>query len=143
MECKKIKKIMSKYFDHQVLTKEQQEILFAHIHKCLPCKKEYDLFSQLFKFMPEYEQKQTSDNFNFKLISKIRLQEENKHNIFVPYWRKNFVPVFVILLIVIFSITTLVSPCSKTKSSYYSYKFYPEEDVDLISLETITILQNY
>lgn len=142
MKCKKIKKIMSKHFDNQVLSKEEKEMLFSHIDTCLRCKKEYNFFSQLFMFSPEYEKKQLSDNFNQRLISKIHLQEESRVSIFVPYWRKIFAPVFVMLLVIL-SLTTLISPCGDVKGPYYSYKIYPEEDIDLLSLETITILQNY
>lgn len=141
MKCKKIK-LISKYFDNQL---NQQEInqLLEHIKTCEVCKEEFNIFSKIYSYLPEYENVEISDDFNFRLFSKLS-QETEKYSIFDLIFRKSLKRVLVpiVTITVIFLSSLLIYKNFDIKERNFSYELYPEEDIDLLLFDFILNNQN-
>lgn len=144
MKCKKIKKLISKYFDNQPLSQQEQQMMNSHISYCQNCKKEFELLQKIYTFLPEYEKVQISDKFNSKLLSLIQNEKKIETNLeyILSGLKKMFIPVAV-MLVVVFNIITFVRPCRNLLiKEYYFYELYPEEDSDIVLLEFVEFLQS-
>lgn len=141
MKCKKIK-LISKYFDNQL---NQQEInqLLEHIKTCEVCKEEFNIFLKIYSYLPEYENVEISDDFNFRLFSKLS-QETEKYSIFDLIFRKSLKRVLVpiVTITVIFLSSLLIYKNFDIKEFNFSYELYPEEDIDLLLFDFILNNQN-
>ena len=79
MDCKYIKKLISKYFDKQTDSAENN-LLFEHINSCSNCKKDFDLFSKIYSKFPKKQNVPLSPYFNQKLKTYI---SNNKNQFFI------------------------------------------------------------
>lgn len=133
MKCKKIKKFISRYFDNSLM-EYQKEIMFEHIKNCLNCRKEFDILSKIYKYLPKYKDVEISRDISWVVLS--RIKRLNKHW-GVVLWRK-VMPVAVSFLIIILS--TMINPCKNNIENYTSYIFYPQEEIDFAEIELISFL---
>jgi len=133
VKCKKIKKFISRYFDNSLM-EYQKEIMFEHIKNCLNCRKEFDILSKIYKYLPKYKDVEISRDISWVVLS--RIKRLNKHW-GVVLWRK-VMPVAVSFLIIILS--TMINPCKNNIENYTSYIFYPQEEIDFAEIELISFL---
>jgi predicted anti-sigma-YlaC factor YlaD len=134
VKCKKIKKLISKYFDG-VLHQEEKDMLFSHIEQCSNCKLEFDVLSKFFNNLPEYKNVELQTSLESRIFAKIEEQQNKK----LIVWKK-FVPVLApVTALVIFLITT-INPCKSVNTYKESYVLYPQEDIDLAELELTNFL---
>ncbi len=138
MKCKKVRKMMSKYFDNQADI-QQKELILEHIKICESCKKEFEIFKKIYEFMPEYEKNiEVSSNFNNKVFE--RIYEKKGKSIFenIPIFNLNWrVALAFSVIFVIFLSSIFMNPCKNKVVGYnsYSYELYPEEEVDLAMMD--------
>lgn len=134
MNCNKIKKLISRYFDKQT-TIQEESIIFEHIKVCAKCKEEFELFKKIYLALPEYNREvNLSEYFNDKLFVRINENEKKHLRDFVFDWRVAF---SVLGILVIFLSGVFINPCKSRFKEYnmISYEIYPEEEVDLAMLE--------
>jgi predicted anti-sigma-YlaC factor YlaD len=134
VKCKKIKKLISKYFDG-VLQQEEKDILFSHIEQCSNCKLEFDVLSKFFNNLPEYKDVELQTSLKSRIFAKI---EEKQNKKFVV-WKK-FVPVLAPISALVILLITTINPCKNVNSYKESYSLYPQEDIDLAELELTNFL---
>lgn len=139
MKCNKIKKLISKYFDHQTNQQETNNI-FDHIKICSLCEKEFNLLSTIYKNLPQYDNVEISDEFNTKLFTRLSEEKHTKYNLnifdFVFFnrgFKKILIPVVSIFLIILG--TMFISYSKNRFNDYSTYELYPQEDVDLAMID--------
>lgn len=141
MKCKKTK-LISKYFDQQLEENETKELL-EHTKTCKICKEEFEIFLKIYSYLPEYEDIKISDDFNFRLFSKLQ-QETEKPSLLELLLRKPLRNVLVPALgVAIIFLTSIFIPksCYVKYQNFSSYELYPEEEIDLAMFDLI--LNNY
>ncbi len=142
MNCRKVKSLISKYFDKQT-DKQQNSIIFEHIGVCSKCKEEFELFEKVYNFLPKYDRDvELSGYFNNKLFTRINESKNNEnlwHSVF--NWRV-VLPVLSIFVIMFSGI--FIKPCKNKFKEYktITYELYPEEEVDLAMLEIYSNFEN-
>ncbi|MFN3550570.1 MAG: anti-sigma factor family protein [Endomicrobiia bacterium] len=136
MKCKKIKKLISKYFDNEI---NQQEVknLFEHIKICPLCEKEFNILSTIYQNLPQYENIDISTDFNTRLFMRLSKQMKNQFNIFDNIFYNLRVKPFLISLAGMFLIVLGVIFFSQNRNNlnHFSYQLYPQEEIDLAMID--------
>jgi predicted anti-sigma-YlaC factor YlaD len=134
VKCKKIKKLISKYFDG-VLQREEKDMLFSHIEQCRNCKLEFDVLSKFFNNLPEYKDVELQTSLESRIFAKIEEQQNKKFVV----WKK-FVPVLAPISALVILLIATINPCKNVNSYKENYSLYPQEDIDLAELELTNFL---
>jgi predicted anti-sigma-YlaC factor YlaD len=134
MKCKKIKKLISKYFD-SALQQEEKDMLFSHIEQCSNCKLEFEILSKIYNNLPEYKDVELQTSLESRIFAKIEEQQNKK----LVVWKK-FVPVLAPISALVILLITTINPCKNVNSYKENYSLYPQEDIDLAELELTNFL---
>lgn len=140
MNCEKIKKLLSKYFDNQ-LQPHQKEDIFKHMKSCPLCEEEFNLLFTIYQNLPQYEDVDISVNFNTKLFRRLSQEEQAKNRFSIVaniLWNLNlrkFLVSAVSIFLIIFGVM-FVSHYNKDLNKYsLLYELYPQEDIDLAMMD--------
>ncbi len=130
--CKKVKKMMSKYLDHQLDTKLTY-LLLEHINHCTNCKTEFDLLLQIDKNLQKYiEEVSLNDSFNIKLYDRIFNKNVEPIISSLPWLRYMFRSVVTVTIVSIFIVFFIKFSCipyrtTLLKEIYEINNFYSAE----------------
>ncbi len=134
MKCKKIRKLISKYFDN-ILSEEEKKVMFEHIKECVCCNKEFNILSKIYNYLPEYKDVEISRSISDLVLSKIKNSEKEK---VILWWR--FVPTTAVLLVLMLTFIMVKSYKRPQLNGNLTYVLYPYEDLDLLELELIELM---
>lgn len=141
MKCRKIQKLISKFFDNQLKEHDNELLIFSHIKECKECSLFFRILEKLYTTTNiSYEKIEPTEFFNAKLFAEVKLLQRQKilYNLF--RLTKILVPVLAAIGIIISSF--FIQQYFKQKTEIYSYELYPEEELDL-SLFDILITNNF
>ncbi len=136
MKCKKIKKLISKYFDNET-NQQEVENLFKHIKICPLCEKEFNILSAIYQNLPQYDNFDISTDFNKRLFMRLSQQMKNQFNIFDFIFYNLRLKLFLVSLVGTFLILLGVIFFSQNRNNldHFSYQLYLQEEIDLTMID--------
>ncbi|MCS7151274.1 MAG: hypothetical protein NZ928_02665 [Endomicrobia bacterium] len=144
MNCKKIQHLISKFFDREQITQDDESSIFSHIKICKNCSSFFTILSKLYTAAEKsYDKVEFSKTSETKLYANLRLlsnQQPVAQNVLVTYFKKILVPILGVMFILVASLV-VIRPCAK-KIDLYTYELYPEEDIDITMFEFL-LSNNY
>lgn len=138
MKCKKIQKLISKFFDDQLKNPQDELLIFSHIKECKRCSLFFNLLEKLYNISKlSYEKVEPTEFFNTKLLSRITMSEQPTILPKTLRAKNVLVPVLTTLMVIISSL--FIPRYCKQKPEVYSYELYPEEDIDLATFDILLV----
>jgi hypothetical protein len=136
MNCQEIKRLLVPFLQSE-LSESERLIIEAHLHECPDCQKEKTLLEGSWSMLDSFQAPKVSSNFTWRLMDRIREQEERKPGFGVTFPEINFQFGYRVLVPVAVSVCVLIAV-------YFSFQKYLNQEpqvAQVVAPEPKTIIE--